>query len=431
MPARRTRGDGGLTQRHDHKSCPPPGSGPPDPETGKPTRAEHKCKGRWQGTTYVKGPNGTSKKVYVYGRTKELARVKLRDTVNAAENGTLVLSAVTVESWLWHWLDNIAEVRPQTHRGYASKIRAYLVPYVGRHKLTDLQPDHIRLMYRDMRARGLAEASLRQTHAILARALKVAMQEGKIARNPIESVKPPSTKTNRRAQLTVRQAGRVLEATDDARWWLAVFYGMRQGEVLGLRWCDVDFENGLIHVVQTLQKDVDGKAIFGPPKSDAGERTIPMIPLMAARLKLAHAAAGSPPPEDGGLVFPRVKRDGTPGPKDTKKDWTHWRELLTSASTEEHPLPAVSLHSARNSAASLLEAAGVPPRLVGQIIGHANVKQTEHYQHAAVEQMVSALEAGATLLDLSELHVPELADSPPDEVPEGPVEAEIVEDEDA
>lgn len=412
MPARRTRGDGGLVQRHDHKTCPPAVDG---------ERPPHKCKGRWQGTIDATGPDGTTKRKYVYGRTKEQARERLREAVQAKDSGTLVVGSVTVEGWMKHWLENIAEVRPQTQIGYESKIRCYIVPHLGRHKLTALQPDHIRLMYRAMREQGLAEASLRQTHGILSKSLKVAMQEGKIGRNPIHAVKPPSTKTNRRAQLTVRQAGRVLAATDDARWWLAVFYGMRQGEVLGLRWCDIDFDNGLIHVVQTLQKGLDGKWFFGPPKSDAGERTIPMIPLMAARLKLAHAAAGSPPPEDGGLVFGHPTRPGRY--RDRKKDWTDWRALLVAASTEDDPLPAVSLHSARNSAASLLEAANVQPRLVGQIIGHSNIKQTENYQHAAVEQMVTALEAGASLLDLSELDVPTLST-------DEPVDAEIVEDED-
>lgn len=422
MPARRARGDGGLVQRHDHKSCPPLGSGPPEPETGKPTRAEHKCRGRWQGTVPI--APGATKRKYVYGKTKAEAQAKLREAVQQRDAGTLVISGLTVETWMWHWLDNIAEVRPQTHSGYASKIRAYIVPHLGKHRLTSLQPDHIRLMYRSMRESGtkgkpLAEASLRQTHAILARALKVAMQEGKIVRNPIESVKPPSTKTNRRAQLTVRQAGQLLEATDDARWWLAVFYGMRQGEVLGLRWCDVDFANGLLYVNQTLQKGTDGKPFFGPPKSDAGERVVPLIPVMAARLRLRHAEAGSPPPESAELVFGHLTKPGKP--RDSKKDWTAWRDLLAAAGTDEAPLPVVSLHSARNTAASLLEAAGVPTRLVGQIIGHSNVRQTEHYQHAEAERMLAALEAGATLLDLTALDVAELSD-------EEPVDAEIVEE---
>jgi integrase len=405
MPARRTRGDGGLTQRHDHKSCPPTQVlGVDDDGNEIQGRPKHKCRGRWQGSVPVS--QGSTQKKYVYGATKGEAQTKLREAVNAKATGTLVITGLTVEAWLWHWLDNIAEVRPQTYRGYKSKIRAYLVPHLGRHKLSSLQPDHIRLMYREMREKGLAEASLRQTHAILARALKVAMQEGKIARNPIEAVKPPSTKTKRRAQLSVAQARSVLGATDDARWWLAVFYGMRQGEVLGLRWCDVDFETGQMYVNQTLQKDRDGRLFFGPPKSDAGERVVPLVPVMAARLKLRHTEVGSPPPWSEELVFGHPKKPGRP--RDSKKDWEAWRVLLEAASTDEDKLPKVSLHSARNTAASLLEAADVPPRLVGQIIGHSNVKQTEHYQHAAAEQMLTALEAGASLLSLAELDVAQL-----------------------
>lgn len=406
MPARRGRGEGGLVQRHDHKTCPAPVAG---------ERPPHKCKGRWQGT--IDADDGRRK--YVYGRTKAEAQTKLREAVNDKASGTLVVSSVTVEGWLNHWLDNIAEVKGNTHVGYRSKIRAYLIPHLGKHRLDRLQPDHIRLMYRAMRDQGLAEASLRQTHAILARALKVAMQEGKIARNPIEAVKPPSTKTNKVRQLTVAQARDVLGATDDARWWLAVFYGMRQGEVLGLRWCDVDFEKGCLYVVQTRQKDRNGKVVFGAPKSDAGERVVPLVPVVAARLKLAYVAAGSPPQEEGQLVFPQVKRDGTLGPKDTRKDWAQWRELLDAATRPPMaPLPLVRLHSARGTASSLLEAAGVPTRLVGQILGHSNVKQTEHYQHAEEARMLEALQAGATLLDLTDLATAEL----------DVVDAEIVEE---
>ena len=391
MPVRRAKGEGGLSQRHDHKSCPPAVDG---------AREEHRCQGRWQGSVPVIA--GGRQRKYVYGVTKAEAQNKLRVAVNAKAAGTLVVSVVSVEGWLTHWLDNIAEVRGNTHLGYRSKIRTHLIPHLGKHRLDKLQPDHIRLMYRAMRAQGLAEASLRQTHAILARALKVAMQEGKISRNPIDAVKPPSTKTKRRDQLSVAQARSVLGSTDDARWWLAVFYGMRQGEVLGLRWCDVDFDKGLLYITQTLQNSAEGGKVFGPPKSDASDRVVPLIPVMVARLRLAHVAAGGPAPGSEELVFGHRARSGEP--RQTRADWQEWRELLDAATAPPlAPLPAVSLHSARNTAASLLEAAGVPPRLVGQIIGHSNVKQTEHYQHAEAERMTAALEAGASLLDLSDI----------------------------
>ena len=98
MPARRTRGDGGLTQRHDHKSCPAPVE-VLDPAKGVlvKVRPEHRCKGRWQGTVRVAREDGSTKPKYVYGRTKEEARAKVREVVQAKETGTLVLDSVTVK----------------------------------------------------------------------------------------------------------------------------------------------------------------------------------------------------------------------------------------------------------------------------------------------------------------------------------------------
>lgn len=395
MSARRARGDGGLTQRHDHASC------PAKPKRGK--RPEHKCRGRWQGSLPVMP--GSSKKKYVYGATKAEAKAKLDKARTERDAGTLVLTEITVEAWLRHWLEHISEVRPQTWRGYKSKIETYLVPHLGHHRLTGLRPEHVRLMYRQMREAGLSESSLRQTHAILARALRVAMQEGKIVRNPLEAVKPPGTKTKRREQLTMVQARQVLDHTDDARWWLALYYGMRQGEVLGLRWCDVHLDEPIpyIDIVQTLQRDRAGKLTFGPTKSEAGERRVPLVPVMAARLRLARAEWMHAELLPDALVFP--DKDG--GPRKPTADWRAWRQLLEEAGTtadgEDLRLPVVALHSARNTAASLLEAAGVPTRLVGQIIGHANIAQTEHYQHAEQARMLDALQAGVDRLGLREL----------------------------
>src|SRR5690606_21239549 len=119
------------------------------------------------------------------------------------------------------------------------------------------------------------EATVRQTHAILKRALKVAVFEGKLGVSPAERMESPSTETAERQQLNLWQAQLVLRAAgDDLRWWLALFYGMRQGEALGLRWEDIDRERGLIRIEQSLQTDLDGSLIFGPPKSKSSRRTI-------------------------------------------------------------------------------------------------------------------------------------------------------------
>lgn len=397
MTKRRTRGDGGLYQRHDHPTCPPRAQVGVD-EDGKPLweRPEHKCRGRWVGNieVYV---NGKRRRKSVYGSTQRKARVNLAAALRDRDKGTLVIASMTTGDWLDHWLNDIAatELRPQTIRGYQSKVDVYLKPALGRIRLTDLQPEHVRQMHAFMRNKGLAEASVRQAHVILARALKIAVREGKLGSSPTDRMDPPSTDVNKRTPLTLPQARAVLRAAgDDARWWLALFYGMRQGEVLGLRWSDIDLERRVLRISQSLQKDVDDKLIFGPPKSKSSRRAIPLLPQVEVRLRIMWLNEGQP--SDDRLVFHNKGR-----PVQPKLDWRRWRELLDLASVPPlAQIPQVPLHTARNTAASLLEEAGVPDRLVAQILGHGQVQITHGYQVAEVERMAAALTSLAGLLEL-------------------------------
>jgi len=388
MTRRRTRGEGGLYQRHDHMTCPPL-----DADGNRPA---HKCRGRWVANVEVI-VDGKRRRKSIYARTSREARMKLAKALREKEDGTLVVASMTVEKWLNYWLDNIAarSIRPQTMRGYRSKIDQYLIPQLGRRRLTDLQPEHIRAMHDWMRRQGLAEASVRQAHVILKRALRVAVDEGKLGANPADRMESPGTETAKRRALTLDQAQAVLRhAGDDARWWLALFYGMRQGEVLGLRWCDIDFDRATIRVEQSLQTSEDGALIFGPPKSKASRRTIPILPQVDVRLRLLHECAGSP--TDDRLVFHHEGR-----PIQPKADWKAWSALLVAATVPPWaPIPHVALHAARNTAASLMEAAGIPDRLVAQILGQSQVRVTHGYQHAEIARERAALDQLGRLLEL-------------------------------
>jgi integrase len=362
-------------------------------------RADHRCQGRWVGTIETE-EGGRKRRKYVYGHTQREARLKLGAANREKEKGTLVVASTTTETWLAYWLENIAprSVRPQTLRGYRSKVSQYLIPHLGRHRLTALRPEHIRAMHDDLRAQGLSESSVRQTHAILKRALTIAVQEGKLGVNPADRMESPGTKTATRPQLTIDQARQVLDtAGDSLRWWLALYYGMRQGEVLGLRWCDVDMDRLVIHVEQTLQTDVDGKLIFGPPKSKSSRRPIPILPWIEVRFKLARIHAGNPATDSEALVF--CQPNGHP--IQPKADWQAWRDLLDEASTPPWaPIPQIALHAARNTAASIMEAAGIPDRLVAQILGHSTVLMTHGYQAADITRMRQGLMQGGALLEL-------------------------------
>lgn len=387
-PARRGRGAGGITQRHDHPSCPPRIDG---------ERAEHRCRGTWQATLDVI-VDGRRKRKTLYAKTKGEAQVKLAKANRDKAAGALVMTTTTVEAWMTAWLDRKARppkpLKPQTMRSYRSKVRLYIVPMIGRRKLTDLRAEHIETMYDQMRADGKAEATVRQTHAILLGAMKDAVRADRLAYNPMDKVNPPGTERANREQFTVDQAKQVLRAAgDDPRWWLALFYGMRQGEVLGLDWSHVDWERGLIYVEQTLQTSEDGRLILGAPKTERSQRPIPMVGQIETRLRLHWENQGRPA---SGLAL------GVKGrPKQPKRDWQDWRDLIDRATVVPFaPLPHIALHAARNSAASVMEAAGLADRLVMQILGQSQVATTHRYQSADVERMRAGLEGVGRFLEL-------------------------------
>jgi len=400
MAKRRTKGDGSITQRHDHPTCPPLEVVGRHPETGKPIkeRPDHACKGRFVATIDLGYAGKKRQRKTMYGRTQKEAKIKLDTARHEARTGAVVVSSMTMEAWLTYWIDVICVERglkTTTLRSHRGVVKNYLIPNLGRHRVDRLAPEHVRAMYAAMRQAGLAEATLRQTHAILHRALKVAMREGKASRNVAELIDPPKTIRNKRQGLTLEQARRVL-AIAPLRAWVALYLGLRQGEALGLRWSDVNIEEGVLFIEQTLVRKTGVGLIFDTPKSQASRRAVPIPPIVLARFKLAwivhHNAGGSATD----LVF---NQNGKP--IDPRRDWQAWRDLLTRATVPPFaPIPLVALHAARNTAASLLEAAGVPARMAAEILGHANVEVTYGYQQADLERRREAMLALESYIDM-------------------------------
>lgn len=364
---RRQWGDGSLTQRAD---------------------------GRWQASLVVELPNGNKTRRYFYGRTQKEAKAKLDAARRDKATGTLVANSPTVAQFMTDWLAARRKppkpLKPNTWNGYETKVRTYIIPALGKKRLDQLRPQHIEAMYDWLRDQGLAESTVRQTHAILARALKDAVRKGLVGRSPMDRVQPPGTDVNERPQFTLEEAATALRAAgDSARWWLAIFYGMRQGEVLGLRWEDVDLDGGTLSVVQTRQRDYGSNGVvMGSPKSKASKRTLPLAPQIAIRLQLHWENAGKP---TTGLVFPNSKGN----PRDSSRDYKDWRAFIAAAN-----LPPIALHAARNTAASMMEAAGLPDRVVAQILGQSQVKTTHGYQRAELERVRRYLENVEATLEL-------------------------------
>ena len=379
---RRVKGEGSIYQRHDHPTC------PPESESGE--RPEHSCRGTWVGQLDLGHVGGKRVRPTVTARTRTELSKKLADKRRQIDKGVFADDG-TVEAWLNHWLDTIASerVRPRTLQGYRGYVRTWLIPHLGRHRLDKLKPDHVRALYRAMEEAGLSDATRRQAHAILRRALVVAERDGRIMRNPAAVVDPPPVGKVHHVPLTLAQARQVLSALDGdplaARWACALLQGLRQGECLGLRWANVDIEGRRIHIREELVRITGQGMVLTDPKSDTSKRSIPMLEPVALLLDAM--------PRTGEFVFYGK-------PTDSRKDWGLWKALLVRAGVctpdmAEGDMPA--LHAARGTTASLLHEAGVPDKIIAEILGHSSVQITRqayiHGNEDTHRKAMAALEA--------------------------------------
>lgn len=315
----------------------------------------------------------------VYGRTRAEVFEKLAELQRLSRRGLPAISSgVTVGSFLHEWLTTVAKnsVRPSTYRSYEMYVRSHLVPALGAKRLTRLSPTDVRMLVRAKEDEGLSAATVKQIHAILRAALQHAMREDLVARNVAKLVVVASARPPEVVPLTIEEARSLLRAAEGSRlyalWSVALVIGLRRGEALGLRWCDVDLERGELRVTQTLQR-LDGRLMFVPPKSERSRRRVP-LPAVALRALQDHrvqavreASLRQETVEPDELVF--TSTTGTPlEPRNVNRVFS---ELVRSAG-----LRHVRLHDLRHTCASLLLAQGVSPRVVMDTLGHSAIAVT-------------------------------------------------------
>lgn len=354
--------------------------------------------------------DGTRRWKRVSSKDRNDAIRKLKKLRSDVDTGRVAVSGkTTVEQWLDRWLTEIhrGKIRPGTYVGYERVIRLHITPRIGRRRLDQLTPAHVRQM-----TDGIASTRNAQlAHVILQRALRDAEREGLLARNVAELVDKPTRVAAERKPLTAEQAKALLRSamtTGDpmaSRWAAALLLGARQGECLGLTWDRVDLTNGVVDLSLQLQQlpqvhgcgerrddgtwpcgrkaasacpkrrvDVprgfphtilDGALALTPPKTKARVVPIP-APLWAILEQLPH---GQPNPHN--LVW---HNDGHP--IDRFSDYHAWQAALAAAG-----LPAAPLHVARHTTATLLMIAGVPEDIRMAILGHAGAQVHRGYAH--------------------------------------------------
>jgi integrase len=301
-------------------------------------------------------------------------------------------SRMTVGEWLETWLAATkAEVSAKTHERYAEIVRCYLKPALGRRLLQKLSAAHILKAYGDF-DRNPSPRTRRHIHWILKSALDGAVEALRLSRNPAPSPKRlPKVEPKPVNTLTVEQSMRLLEAIrHTTSYWpvlIALATGMRRGEILALRWKNVELDSGTVRVVESLEQTKAGLR-FKSTKSEK-PRAIPLPRFPLAELRdwkrkqaeaLLRLGIGQDPDT---LVCPR--EDGKPKQPDSL---THEFTYLIG----RVEVPRVRFHDLRHSHATQLLAAGVHPKIVQERLGHSTIAITlDLYSHVSDTMQANAV----------------------------------------
>jgi len=331
-----------------------------------------------------------------YGKTQKECRDWIKETLNKIDSGlTYEGSQMTLAKFVEMWLSSKElSRRPRTVFQYRQVTSTHILPVMGGMKIKDIAPSHIKQLYAIKHEEGTGARTLQIIHAVLHCALKQAVREGLLGRNPVDAIERPKVEQIEFNIFNEEQSRQFLKeasgSTFEAVFYLALTTGMRQGEMLGLKWSDVDWEKGMLHVQRQLQQvERKGYALV-PPKTKAGRRQIKLGQVMLEQL-MAHrkrqeqvkAFAGNRWQEQD-LIFPTTI--GTP--LDHKRVTKEFKELLKKAG-----LPEMRFHDLRHTSISLMLEMGTPLNTVQRRAGHSKASVTaDIYGHAMVGSQNEAAE---------------------------------------
>ena len=366
--------------------------------------------GDWHGrvTVGIKD-DGRPDRRHVRGKSQAIVTRKVRALERDREDGNVVNAGQrwTVKQWLEHWIETIAvppAIRPSSHDSYRVDVETHLIPGIGAHRLDRLKPEHLEKLYAKMLAIGSSPGTAHHVHRTIRASLNVALRRGYLAKNPATLTKAPTVVEQEVEPYEIHEVKRLLKEAaalprNGARWDIALALGLRQGEVLGLRWQDINFDRGYLWVRQGRQRpkyahgcgETCGRkagycqertqlnADAAETKSAAGRRRVGMPLQVASRLR-HHRDEQHQEREragdlwDGGTDWVFCSPTGRPLNPNT--DYHQWKQLLSMAGLRDS-----RLHDARHTAATALLILGVPERTVMAIMGWSSTGMTHRYQH--------------------------------------------------
>lgn len=356
--------------------------------------------GRWEARLRLSG----NRRKHFYGETRGEVVKALQAFQRQLEQGTAVTGEkLTVGRYLSDWLGGCKPpvLEYSTWRVYEIYLRVHIQPALGTAKLTQLSPQQVQKFYAEKLASGKSSTYVRHMHAFLHKALDDALRFGLIPRNVISLVKAPPMGKHPMRVYTPEQARKFLETAKGTRhealYVLALSTGMREGEMLALKWRDVDLDAGVVQVQTTLKLLERGKRMVGKPKTASSRRKVMLTPTAIAALK-AHRVRQLEERLQAGdawhstdLVFTNTIGNALDPTNLYKYDF---KPLIKKAG-----LPLIRLHDTRHTAATLLLLFGVHPKVVSELLGHSSINITLNlYSHVLPDMQASATSAMERLI---------------------------------
>lgn len=390
--------------------------------------------GRWRGqVTDGFLPSGGPRRRYVHGATKADARAAKKALLRKIAAGEATTTGrLTVKKWSDEWLTiQEGRIRPRTLKDYTGIVHKWIVPTIGKRRLTELTPTHLRAITAAMIGADVSTSRASKVHVVAMKMLRDAVRDGHMVPAAVLAMKGPPIAINDRTDIPLDQALAVLRVAagdpDGSKWAIAFLQGFRQGERLGLTWQCVDLDAGVVDVSWQLQplpfahdcgdapcgaknagfcparklaapsnyeyRQLNGALCLVRPKTSHGWRVVPLVPWAVSALEKWRAVA---PVSPHGLVWPRA--DGHPVA--TADDSAEWRALQDRAGIRHVAGRRYFGHEIRHTTATLLMSLGVDESVRIAILGHSSITVTRGYQHVSVDQARAALGAAATRLGL-------------------------------
>lgn len=357
---------------------------------------------------YVPGDDGSQRQKWHSGyRTLAEARAAQTEIRNRKSTGTYVApSKTTLTEFVENdWLPAVKRsVRPSTYTSYESNLRCHVLGEIGHHRLQHITPGMLNRLYTSLEEseRGLSARTIRYVHTILRRVLSDAVRQERLVRNPTDGAQAPSASAAKPPRMQTWSAdelrkflAQVREDRLYAAWRFAALTGARRGEVLGLRWQDVDLEADPPRV--SISETLIGDREASTPKTESGRRSIDLDSVTATALRThrkrqaEERLALGPAYDSNDFVF--CREDGTP-------IWPRTFSRAFASHVKAAGLPSIPLKNLRHTHATILLANGVSPKVIQERLGHADIVITLRVYAAAIPAMHSeATQKAAALID--------------------------------